>query len=170
MSRAGAYALVCLLSALSAPPPLRAQNKVLPAAIGGLVGTGAGGYVAVGVVAMRARRGHYLFAFKDAFGWDSAAILAGGGTGIALGLWDPKRLRNTVLSTATLGLAGTGIGALIGHRRWPPPEGKWAGAVIGGGIGVLTGAAIGVLLPPDFTGREETKTGLPFLLRIPVDL
>lgn len=167
MNRAGIRATTLLALALCAPLPLPAQ-RILPAAVGGVIGVGAGGYVAVGVIAVRARRGHYLFAFKDAFGWDSAAILAGGTTGIALGLWDPRRLRNTIVSTAALGLAGTGVGALVGHRRWPPPEGKWAGAVVGGGVGVLAGAAVGVLLPPDFLGTEESKSGLPFLLRIPV--
>jgi hypothetical protein len=51
--------------------------------------------------------------------------------------------------------------------RWPPPEGKWAGAVIGGGAGVLAGVVVGVLLPPDLLG-SDTNTGIPFLVRIPV--
>src|SRR3954470_7527446 len=128
MNRAGATVLLLVLS-LGLASPVRAQNRIVPVAIGALTGMGAGGYVSLGVVAERARRGHYLFILKDAFGWDSAAVLAGGGTGIALGVWDPNRLRNTILSTAGFGLVGTGIGALIGHMRWAPPEGKWAGAV-----------------------------------------
>jgi hypothetical protein len=166
MNRAGATVLVIALS-LGLPSAGRAQNRIAPAAIGALAGMGAGGYVSLGVVTERARRGHYLFILKDAFGWDSAAVLAGGSTGIALGLWDPNRLRNTILATAGLGLVGTGIGAVIGHARWAPPEGKWAGAVIGGGAGVLVGAVVGVLLPPDLLG-SDTNTGIPFLVRIPV--
>ncbi len=167
MKRARAYTLVSLIAATVLPAPVVAQNRILPAAVGALAGMGAGGYVAVGVVTLRARRGRYLFAFKDAFGWDSAAIFAGGGTGIVLGAWDPRRLRNTILSTTGLGVVGTGVGALVGHQIWPPPEGKWAGAVVGGAVGVLTGAVVGVLLPADFSGGE-TKSGLPFLVRIPV--
>src|SRR5947209_8922819 len=128
MNRAGATVLLLVLT-LSLPCPGQAQNRILPAAIGALAGMGAGGYVSLGVVTERARRGHYLFILKDAFGWDSAAVLAGGGTGIALGVWDPNRLRNTILSTAGLGLVGTGIGAVSGHARWAAAQGNWAGAV-----------------------------------------
>lgn len=158
-----------LAAALAMPAPASAQGRILPGAVGALSGMGAGGYVSVGVVALRARRGHYLFALKDAFGWDSAAVIAGGGTGIVLGIWDPNRLQNTILSTAALGLVGTGIGAAIGHVRWPPPEGKWAGAVIGGGVGVLAGAVVGVLLPSDLLGSEQSETGIPFLLQVPFE-
>lgn len=166
----GARWPVTLLLALATalPASVGAQNRLVPAAIGGVVGTGAGGYVALSIVALRARRGQYLFNLADAFGWESAAVLAGGGTGVALGIWDPNRLRNTIVATAALGLVGTGVGALVGRELWPPPEGKWAGGVIGGGAGVLLGAAIGVLLPPDLIWKNDTSTGIPLLIRIPV--
>jgi hypothetical protein len=152
------------------PEPASAQNRVIPAAIGAVVGTGAGGYVALGVTALRARRGRYLFGVQDALGWQSAAVLAGGGTGLVLGAWDENRLKNTVAATAALGLVGTGIGALVGHQRWPAPEGKWAGGVIGGAAGVLIGAAVGVLLPPDliFGSKKESSAPIGASIRIPV--
>jgi hypothetical protein len=158
-----------LACALAAPEPVEAQaNKLIAPAIGVLLGTGAGGYVAVGIVAYRARQGRYLYNVQDALGWESAAVLAGGGTGLALGLWDERRLRNTVIASAGLALVGTGIGALVGRRIWPPPEGKWAGGVIGGGVGILLGAASGVLLPPDWLGDDGGGDEVPLAIRIPV--
>lgn len=167
MNRARRSLPLLLVLALAAPAPSAAQSRLVPMAAGGLIGTGAGGYVALGIVTLRARRGQYLFNLADAFGWESAAVLAGGGTGLALGLWDPNRLRNTIVATAALGIAGTGIGALVGRRLWPPPEGKWAGGVIGGAAGVLVGAGVGVLMPRDLLWKDESRTGVPLLVRIP---
>ena len=40
--------------------------------------------------------------------------------------------------------------ALVGRQLWPPPEGKWAGGVIGGAAGLLAGSLIGLAWPaPD---------------------
>ena len=161
-------ALGLLLVLTLAPAPAQAQRQIIAPAIGAVLGTGAGGYVALGITALRARRGHYLFGLQDAFGWQSAAVLAGGGTGVVLGIWDENRLRNTVVATAALGIVGTGIGALVGREIWPPPEGKWAGGVIGGAAGVLVGAGIGVLLPPDLWKQDDGQDGVPVSIRIPV--
>ena len=165
MNRSAALALL-LAVALAVPEPAHAQRKLISAGIGTVLGTGAGGYVALGVIALQARHGTYLFNLQDAFGWESAAVLAGGGTGLALGLWDEGRLLNTVAATTSLGLVGTAIGVVVGHHIWPPPEGKWAGGVIGGGAGILAGAVVGVLLPPDLFKEEDG--GIPILIRIPV--
>jgi hypothetical protein len=154
--------------ALVAAAPVHAQRRLIVPAIGTVLGTGAGGYVSVGVVAYRARQGNYLFNLEDAFGWESAAIFAGGGTGLVLGIWDERRLRNTVVATAGLGLVGTVVGAVVGDRIWPPPEGRWAGGVIGGGAGILAGAVIGVLMPPDWLEDDDGEEGVPMMIRIPV--
>jgi hypothetical protein len=165
--RSAALGLLTAL-AVAAPEPVHAQRQVIAPMIGGVLGVGAGGFVALGITAYRARQGRFLFSMEDAFGWESAAVLAGGTTGIVLGIWDERRLRNTVVATAGLGLVGTGIGALVGRNVWPPPEGKWAGGVIGGGAGILAGAALGVLLPPDWFGGDDSTDGVPVTIRIPV--
>lgn len=145
----------------SLPSPAAGQ-RLLHGAAGGLIGMGAGGYVALGVVTFKARHGKYLYVVGDAaFGWESAAVLAGGGTGLALGLWDLNRLRNGVLGSIAGGLVGTGVGALVGHRVWPPPEGKWAGGVIGGSAGILLGVGIGALLFPGSKSDAPTRGGAP---------
>ena len=166
-TRCAVLGVVLALSVIT-PDPVHAQRRLVAPAVGAVLGTGAGGYVALGVVALRARRGDYLFNLADVFGWQSISVLAGGGTGIILGIWDENRLRNTVVATTALGLVGTGAGALVGRAIWPPPEGKWAGGVIGGGAGVLLGAAVGVLLPPDFIKDDDGDNGIPILIRVPV--
>jgi hypothetical protein len=166
--RSAGLGLLLVLSLVQAEPA-QSQKRLVAPAIGAVLGTGAGGYVALSITALRARNGKYLFNMEDAFGWQSAAVLAGGGTGIILGFWDQNRLFNTVVSTAALGFVGTGIGAVVGHRLWPPPEGKWAGGVVGGGAGILLGAAIGVLMPRHFIIEEDVaEDGIPILIRIPV--
>jgi hypothetical protein len=165
--KSAALGLLLALTLLR-PEPVEAQRRLIAPAIGALLGTGAGGYVALGITALRARNGHYLFVMQDAFGWQSAAVLAGGGTGIILGIWDEDRLRNTVLATTAVGIFGTGVGALVGRTLWPPPEGKWAGGVIGGAAGILIGAAVGTLMPPDFLIKDEAQDGIPVQIRIPV--
>jgi hypothetical protein len=164
-TRSAALGLLLAVSVLI-PDPVHAQRRLVAPAVGAVLGTGAGGYVALSIVALQARRGTYLFNLSDFFGWESAAVLAGGGTGIILGFWDEGRLLNTVAATTAFGLVGTGVGALVGREIWPAPEGKWAGGVIGGGAGILLGAAVGVLLPPDFIKEEDG--GIPILIRVPV--
>jgi hypothetical protein len=149
---------VCALlaAALAAPSSAQAQlqKRLIPTAAGGIIGMGAGGYVALGVVTLKARYGHYLYVIGDAaFGWESGAVLAGGATGAALGFWDIERLRNGVYGSIAGGLVGTGIGALIGYKKWPAPEGKWAGGVIGGSAGILVGVVAGSLLLP--TSKDD---------------
>ena len=159
MNRTTISAALCavLIAGAVTPPQVHAQ-RIVPALVGGLVGMGAGGYVALGVVTLKARNGKYLYVIGDAaFGWESAAVLAGGGTGFALGLWDMERLRNGVYGSIAGGLVGTGIGALVGHHIWPAPEGKWAGGVIGGAAGVLVGVGVGALLVP----RSDSGTNAP---------
>ena len=171
MNRTTFSAALCavLIAGAVTPPQVHAQ-RILPALVGGVVGMGAGGYVALGVVTLKARNGKYLYVIGDAaFGWESAAVLAGGGTGFALGLWDTERLRNGIYGSIAGGLVGTGVGALVGRRLWPAPEGKWAGGVIGGAAGILVGVAVGSLLRP-FSGndRQAPAAGNEVGLSIPV--
>ena len=151
--------LIAALGVGLLPAPARAQG-LLAGAVGGVLGLGAGGYVSLGIVALKARHGQYLYGIDDVLGWESGAVLAGAATGATLGLWDQDRLRHTVYGSIGGAAVGTVAGALIGHRLWPPPEGKWAGGVIGGAAGILIGSAIGTLWPVDDGGGDQQPVTL----------
>jgi hypothetical protein len=132
-----------------APRPLAGQ-QILPALIGGATGLAAGGYVAIGIVTFQARRGRYLYSSEDALGWHATPILVGPSVGFLIGLFDQERLRRTVVGGAVGGFVSTGVGMVIGDYVWAPPEGRWAGAVIGSAAGLLAGSLIGAVWPaPD---------------------
>jgi hypothetical protein len=143
--------LAVALGASLLPAPARAQGWVA-GMIGGALGMGAGGYVSLGIVTLEARRGGYIYGIDDVLGWRSIPVLAGTATGVTLGLWNQERLRHTVYGTIGGGALGTAVGALVGRHLWPPPEGKWAGAVVGGAAGILVGAAVGAAWPVDDGG------------------
>lgn len=165
--RAGPTSCLLLLAGATLLPPAARAQDYLPAAIGGAIGMGAGGYVALGIVALKARHGQYLFGLDDVLGWESGAVLAGTGTGVALGLWDQERLRHAVYGAMGGALLGTVVGVLVGRERWDPPEGKWAGGVIGGAAGILVGTGIGALWPPD-PGGDGGGAVIPVTVRIPL--
>jgi hypothetical protein len=155
-----------VLIALTAPlvPGRAAAQQILPGLVGGAAGLAAGGYVAIGIVTLQARRGNFLYSTADALGWQATPILVGAGTGAVIGFLDQERLRRTVIGGALGGAVGTGVGVLLGLTRWPPPEGKWAGGVIGGAAGLLVGSLVGVIWPaPD---SEPTPEGTA--ARVPI--
>ena len=146
----GRTALVLLvLLALEAPRPAQKveAQQVLPALIGGAAGLAAGGYVAIGIVTAQARRGRFLYSTEDALGWHATPILIGPTIGFLIGLLDEDRLRRTIIGGGAAAVVGTGVGWLAGLHFWTPPEGKWAGAVIGGAAGLLAGSLTGALWP-----------------------
>lgn len=165
MRRARGFLAAILAAAVLAPAPARGQ-ELLAGAVGGAIGLGAGGYVALGIVALKARHGDYLYGVEDVFGWESAAVIGGITTGVVLGLWDQERLRRATYAAAGGAAIGTVVGALVGRRLWSPPEGKWAGGVIGGGAGILIGAGLGALWPVD-DGSQPAQP-VAFAVSIPL--
>lgn len=139
-----------------APRPLAGQKQLIPALAGGVAGFAAGGYVAIGIVTLQARRGRYLYSSEDALGWHATPILVGPSVGFLIGLFDQERLRRTVIGGAVGGFASTGIGMIVGQYIWAPPEGRWAGAVIGSAAGLLAGSLIGAIWP----APDESQTAL----------
>jgi hypothetical protein len=162
LARVLILSLLLLAGVLVPPPrPLAAQDdggfpemEILPALIGGATGLAAGGYVAIGIVTLQARRGRYLYSSEDALGWHAAPILIGPSVGFMIGLFDQERLRRTVIGGAVTGFLGTGIGMVVGTYVWPPPEGRWAGAVIGSAAGLLVGSLAGALWPARESAEE----------------
>jgi hypothetical protein len=164
--------LLLILLTLELPKPSHsAGQQLIPAMIGGAAGLAAGGYTAIGIVTMQARRGRYLYSSEDALGWHAAPILIGPSVGFLIGLFDEARLRRTVIGGAIGGVAGTGIGWLAGLQLWLPPEGKWAGAVIGGAAGLLAGSLAGALWPSpkddEVAPAPLESRGIPFRVVVP---
>jgi len=161
--------LLVLIAATSTP--LRAQDaggRVLPAVIGGVAGVAGGGYVALSLVVAQARAGTYIHDFKDMFGWRSAPVIAGGLLGTGLGIYSPDRLRRAIIwgygGVVVGGAVGLGVGLLV----WPPPEGKWAGAAIGAGAGLVIAYIAGALTAPASGDLGKSDAVVPVMIRLPV--
>lgn len=145
---------------LSAERPVAAQDWSVVG--GALAGVGAGAWMGLGYLSVRARGGAYL----DAPGYDSRhvviPVLVGLTTGIGLGLYKEDRLDETVLWAAVGWASGLGVGAWVGSRIWDDPPGPWAGAIIGGAAGLLVGGIVG------FVHAGEGNGGVPAMVRIPL--
>jgi hypothetical protein len=158
--------LALLLLAIPCLPRPASAQQILPALVGGAAGLAAGGYVAIGIVTLQARRGHYLYSSEDALGWHAAPILVGPTVGFLIGLFDQERLRRTVIGGVVGGFAGMGAGTVVGQWIWPLPEGPWAGAVIGSAAGLLAGSLIGAFSPaPDEDTSVDPQAG-----RVPIGI
>jgi len=165
--------LLALSAAIAATSsPLRAQNaggRVLPAMIGGAAGLAGGGYVALSLVVAQARAGRYLHEYQELFGWQSLPVIAGGALGMGLGIYSPDRLRRAILWGFGGWAAGGVLGAGIGKLVWRPPEGKWAGAAIGAGAGLVIAYVTGALTAPAGGDIGNSQgAAVPVTIRIPV--
>ena len=137
--------LVAAVALTFRPEPARAQ--VGSAALGAVGGFAVGAYTTLAIYVTKARFGRYLFSPDDlvslspeflpvivgpvAWGWigaeSSTALARSAGWG-ALGF-----------------LGGVAAGGLTGKLVSDSDEAPWAGAIIGGGVGLLTGAILGAL-------------------------
>ena len=149
-----------------------AQAQLLSGAVGAVGGVGAGGYVTLAVVVLRAQYGHYLHEAEDLLGWQTVPVLLGAATGTAVGVWDADRMVTGFAYGAAGTLIGGSIGYLIGPLIWKRPEGKWAGGAIGAGMGMAAGYFLGVLMPregfaPGFLGNSD-KNVIPISVTLSV--
>jgi hypothetical protein len=153
--------LCCVLAATGSTGSLSAQqpeSRLLPAAVGGVTGVAAGGYIAISLIVAEARMGRYIHDSSDILGWRSLPVVSGAIIGTTLGALSPRRLESAILFGA-FGLgAGTALGLGIGSLVWDPPEGRWAGAAIGAGVGLVAGNIFGMLTPL----RETDEPGIFF--------
>lgn len=162
-----AMAAVVLFTLPTPAQPQGFREEIVPALVGGTLGLAGGGYVAVGIVTLQARRGNHLYSARDALGWESSPILIGAGTGFFLGITDEDRLRRAVLGGLVAGFVGTGIGMAYGEANWAPPEGRWAGGVIGGAAGLILGVVTGALLPPGDEKEDRPPVVIPVSISVP---
>jgi hypothetical protein len=102
---------------------------------GAAAGATGGAVVSLGILTARAQLGHYMEAPK-LLAWEWLPILSGAALGATMGARQPQRLADSVTAGA-IGLAGgAGFGALVGHLWTGSGRGRWAGAVVGGAIGL----------------------------------
>lgn len=149
-----------MLAVLSTTRPVASQDWSVVG--GALAGVGAGAWVGLGYLSVRARGGVYI----DTPGHDkrqvAISVLTGLATGIGLGIYAEDRLDETVLWAAVGWASGLGIGALVGSRIWDDPQGPWAGAIMGGAAGLIVGGIVG------FVEAGEGNGGVPLMVRIPI--
>lgn len=156
-------AKLVVVAALAAPAPVAAQGveeaggTILSAGIGTTAGLVGGAYANLAIVVLKARMGHYKHSFEEAFGWESIPILAGGGVGLSIGLWDQDLLWRWVLGGATGWAAGAGAGYVVGSVLWGDSESRWANAAIGAALGMAAGSTAALLL----RGGDDDDTAVP---------
>jgi hypothetical protein len=166
--------LFCCMLAFAATdsPAVVAQSietRVLPAAGGVVLGAAGGGYITVSIIVLESRFGRYVHDIDDVLNWRSAPVVVGAVTGLTLGAYSPRHLESAVLYGAAGMLAGGVVGWGAGSLIWAPPEGRWAGAAIGAGFGLIAGNLYGVLNPVRGPDRPRTPdAGLPVVIRIPL--
>jgi hypothetical protein len=54
------------------------------------------------------------------------------------------------------------MGALVGSRIWDDPTAAWAGAVIGGAVGLVAGGIVG------YVASGDGDAGIPMMIRVPI--
>jgi hypothetical protein len=165
-SRFGAAPLLALV--MIVVPAGRASAQVLPAAAGAVGGLVAGVIVTTATVVLEARMGRYVYGLDELISVrpEVLPILIGPVAGAVLGARSPLALGRAGTG-ALLGIAGgialgTGAGALI----WSTSEGRWAGAIIGGAAGMLTGAVLYASLGNGDDGESPGVTAA-FSIRVP---
>ncbi|HEY0305553.1 MAG TPA: glycine zipper 2TM domain-containing protein [Longimicrobiales bacterium] len=165
-------AILVTVAAMTTARPAHAQEQILSGAIGAAAGLTSGGYVTLAVVVARAQYGHYLHDVEDLIGWQSVPAIIGIGIGAGVGVWDADRMMTGWVYGASGALAGGTVGYLLGPVMWKRPEGKWAGAAIGAGVGMAAGYFLGVLNPrsdltPGFLKKDAAVVPISVTLSVP---
>ena len=164
-SRRSPHRLLLLLALVAGPLAFRpepARAQVGTAALGAVGGFAVGAYTTLAIYVTKARFGRYLFSPDDlvslspeflpvivgpvAWGWigaESGTALARSAGWGALGF-----------------VGGVAVGGLTGKLVSDSDEAPWAGAIIGGGVGLLTGAILGALDGFDDDGGEGVPLGV----------
>lgn len=150
-------ALLLTAALLAAAPAASLRAQVVEGAVGVTGGVLGGGVVTLGAVVARAWfQEEYLLGTDELLSLQGTPLVIGPAIGLTLTLVDP----DAVLPTAAAGtggfLIGAAAGAALGHLLLEPPEGRWAGEVMGAAVGVIAGTVAGIALT---LGAEEGDGG-----------
>ncbi|NNF26289.1 MAG: hypothetical protein HKN73_03580 [Gemmatimonadetes bacterium] len=152
----------------SASPVATLEAQELGAVAGAGAGLVGGFIVTTGIFVAEARTGRFIYSVDDlaTFRWEYLPVPVGMATGAVLGARDAELLGRVALGGA-IGIAGgAAVGWFVGQALWEGEEGKWAGAVITGAVGMVVG---GILAGASFEDAPEpTRSGEPMALHFRV--
>lgn len=134
----------------------RILDRVATATLGTLLGLVAGIWTMIALFVAKAQLGSYIYALDEITDLrpELLIVLLGVTTGAVLGYHGWRSLGHGAFNAA-VGLAlGAFIGGFLGHFAGDPPEGKWAGGIIGSAVVMFGALAWVILLPP----REARAT------------
>lgn len=134
---------IAVLLFTASPHRLGAQE--LPAVLGGVAGLLGGFAVTTGLFVAEARAGHFVYSVDDlaTWRWEYLPVPVGIVGGAWAGAKDADLLKSLLVGGGVGLGGGVAIGWFVGHAVWAREEGRWAGAVIGGSLGLLLGTVIG---------------------------
>lgn len=121
----------------------------------------AGGTVAglAAVLAVVVAQAHlwqrYVESVADLVGWPLVPGVLVLVAVLAVELSPRCRSRWVAIGGSVAMFAGIGLGILVGAMFIPAPEGRWAGGIVGAGLGVVAGGATGAVHGCRRRGDEE---------------
>lgn len=128
--------------------PLAAQaDRVATGAAGLAAGTVAGVWTTVSLYVAKARTGSYIFSADDLIRLrpETLPIATFPIAGAVVGATSPSTLADVAIWGGLGFAAGAGLGLLTGHLVRGTSEARWAGGIIGSGVGMLAGVVFGAL-------------------------
>lgn len=152
------------VAALGLPAPASAQ--VVPTIVGTAGGLAAGVYTTVAVYVTKARFGSYLFSVDDlvSIRLETVPVAALPVAGAWLGQQSGEAVWDAALWGGVGFLGGAVAGAGAGELIWGTEEGRWAGAIIGSALGMLTGATLGARGALDDSRSDPAPVTFSFTL------
>ncbi len=136
--------VLAVTAAMGISQPIQAQAQIVPAILGAAAGLTGGYVVTNSLFVAEARAGNFIYSTEDlkAARWEYIPMPLGAGGGMLMGISDSALLGKVALG-AGIGLAGGAtVGWFVGKALWEGPEGQWAGAILGGALGMLVGGTI----------------------------
>ncbi|MGH7658550.1 MAG: hypothetical protein ACREL6_09990, partial [Gemmatimonadales bacterium] len=126
------------------------HDRVATASLGTLLGLIAGAWAMIALYVGKARWGAYVYALEEIASPrpEMLLVLLGITAGVVLGYHGWRSLGHGAFNAA-VGLAvGALVGGVLGHFAWAPPEGHWAGGIIGSALATSGGIAWVIFRPP----------------------
>lgn len=158
--------LTFLLAAAPARGQILPENRALATLIGAGAGMAGGTFMSVSIVVLESRFGRYVHDVDDVLGWRTLPAVSGVVIGGSLGLYTPDRLEASLLYGIGGLFVGGALGSGIGALSIDGPEGKWAGAAIGAGVGLAVGTIAGIMYPRTDDDDRGADAGVPLSFRI----